>query len=167
MVGPVTEQWKTFPGDERYSVSNWGRIRNNKKGVIVKGSLGNHGYWQFRLGRYGKVKLTHRMVAETFIGPPPDSTRIFINHKDGDRVNNRADNLEWVTCKENSTHALHTGLYKLGTERKSAKLTDADIPKIRILLEHLVNDTVIADAFGVTQATIRLVKTGRNWSHVD
>lgn len=85
-----------------------------------------NGYKQVKIGY--KHVYVHRLVAAAFIANP--DRKPFVNHKDGNKSNNHVDNLEWVTAKENSHHALIAGLYKtykcilcekqyLGTGKKS------------------------------------------------
>lgn len=101
------EQWKKYPFDERYQVSNTGLIKG-QNGQILKGSKNNAGY--FRIGLYtnGKAifKFVHRMVLETFL-PCENMENLQVNHKDGNKENNTLNNLEWVTRSENLKHSIH------------------------------------------------------------
>lgn len=101
------EVWKDIPGfNGRYGVSNTGRVRR-----IVRCSKHSAGYSVAALrgdGRY-KHKYVHRLVAEAFIGPPP-FPKAQVNHKNGDKADNRVENLEWSTNSENGRHAHRTGL---------------------------------------------------------
>jgi hypothetical protein len=105
---------------ERYSISNQGQVRDDKTEKIKKayptGGNENRRYYTVSVYRddikkYAFVYL-HRMVAEHFLPEPPES-RYVINHKDNDTSNNSADNLEWLTQKEN------TQLRRRGISRKS------------------------------------------------
>ena len=109
------EVWKDVVGYEgRYMVSNLGNV----KSLLYRGHSGEHlmsitkhhtGYSIVSLGKNPKKQgLVHVLVASAFIENPENKP--FVNHIDGDKSNNRVDNLEWVTSKENVQHAIRTGL---------------------------------------------------------
>lgn len=128
----MKEIWKPVKGYEGlYEVSNTGRVKSVER--TVKSYNGwNRTFHEKILTLHSskittrhpkpmyhvelwkdnkrKVPMIHRLVAEAFI-PNPDG-KPQVNHIDGDRSNNRVDNLEWVTCSENSMHAYKTGLSK-------------------------------------------------------
>ena len=97
----MDEQWKVVRGHRNYEVSNMGRVRNVKTGRILKPFNSGNGYLLIDLGRNYRVKL-HRLVALMFCGPRRG--RPVVNHKNRDRHDNRACNLEWVTYAENTRH---------------------------------------------------------------
>jgi hypothetical protein len=105
------EQWRACaPG---YEVSNQGRVKSLAK-VVPNGAGGKpmqerilktwktNGYLYVGLGRNFKTTV-HRLVAAAFL--EPDDSRPHVNHKNGFRADNRAENLEWVTSSENHLHA--------------------------------------------------------------
>ena len=106
------EEWKNYPFDTRYQVSNYGNIKG-QKGNILKGSINNAGYKRIGLYSDGKAvfKFVHRMVMETF-SPCANSDDLIVNHKDGNKLNNSVDNLEWTTSAENKRHGIKNALYK-------------------------------------------------------
>jgi len=99
----------------RYLVTDDGRVFSmnyrKRQGIAeLHQSVGNNvrcgGY--FRVNVDGCPTYVHRIVAECFVPRPPGATEV--NHKDGNKLNNRASNLEWVTHLENVRHAYRTGL---------------------------------------------------------
>lgn len=128
------EIWKPVKNYEGlYEVSNIGRVRsltryvtnydiNNKNyskrlyiGKIIKGTIQKTGYKRVILsnGKQKDYKFVHQLVAESFIPNPENKS--CINHKNGRKLDNRANNLEWCTYKENNRHAQNTGLWKTVT----------------------------------------------------
>ncbi len=106
------EEWRDIPGYEgRYQASNLGRIRSKERGLLSP-FLSRGGYLIATILRDGKRYGTgaHRLVATAFIPNPENKPQI--NHKNGDKLDNRPENLEWVTCSENQLHShrvLHSG----------------------------------------------------------
>lgn len=115
------EQWKKIEGFENYSVSNNGQVRNDKTGRILKTYKKPSGYIQVQMGRKTVPKYIHRLVAQAFI--PNVSNKPQINHKNGNKGDNRADNLEWVTASEN---ALAYG-YDIRIEHKKKKIIATNV----------------------------------------
>lgn len=96
--------------NNKYQVSNYGRIRIKKSGYLKKLSLNGNGYFIVHLSNRVKKKkaLVHRLVAEAFIDNP--NSYPIVNHKNGNKTDNRVDNLEWCTNKMNVEHAWKSGL---------------------------------------------------------
>lgn len=97
---------KRIPNYENYWIYDNGNVFNENSGNILKGSIGEHGYKYYRLSKNNKKKMfyEHRLVAEAFLDNPNNLP--VVNHKDGNKLNNNANNLEWVTYSEN-TQAWH------------------------------------------------------------
>lgn len=109
------EKWRDVVGYEGlYKVSDLGRIYSISSNKLLFECKTNDGYIRNCLTKNGgqKLKRFHRIVAESFI-PNPDKLPQ-VNHIDGDKSNNRVNNLEWVTAKENIDHAVKLGLIKSG-----------------------------------------------------
>lgn len=115
-------KWKPIPGYEaNYEVSDNGEFRRIKDSRTLKVFITEAGYGRVFLYKNSVRKsfLAHRLVAETFLGEPPASDSQ-VNHKDGQKLNNAVDNLEWCTASENMKHSFGIGL----RENNKAKLLE-------------------------------------------
>jgi hypothetical protein len=105
----INENWKEIPfeilGKNNYFVSDLGRFKNNKN--IIKTNYSNDsGYIRIAINK--KLYLLHRLIALTFLENPQNKE--FVNHKDGNKLNNSLSNLEWATCLENNLHKINNGM---------------------------------------------------------
>ena len=109
----MKEEWKIIKDFENYSVSNFGNIKNNITGKVLKLRINKTGHLTVNVkpnGRYEKSKTfkLHREIAIAFI-PNPNNLPI-INHKDGNKLNNDINNLEWSSVSYNMKHAYDNNL---------------------------------------------------------
>jgi hypothetical protein len=164
-----------------YEVSDLGRVRSvarafvdargrthRRPGRVLR--LGRHkdGYAMVDLSRGGAKRclLVHRLVAGAFLPNPEQKAEV--NHRDGNKTNNRLGNLEWATRPENMRHAFAAGLYSRGkgSDALNAKLTEGDIPTIRARLAAGHSQRSVARDYGVSKHTIYSIQKGLTWLHV-
>lgn len=123
------EEWKNIEGyEEKYLISNLGNIKSlydknmNPREKILKLRKGKSGYLYCNLWKGSKSKTVkpHRLVAQHFLENVNNLP--CVNHKNGIKTDNRLENLEWCTSKDNTRHAMkmglmkHTNLFKSGNE---------------------------------------------------
>lgn len=159
------EAWRPVVGHETtYSVSSLGRVRREapgygtRPGRILSAWPGTDGRLRVTLSTNNlrSVHPVHRLVAHAFLGPCPDGHEV--NHVDGDRLNNEASNLEYVTRAENMAHAVKRGLTASGERHGHAYLSDARARRIRWLATRYDNRT-IARRLGIGEGVVsRLVR---------
>lgn len=117
----MSEVWKPVAGYEGlYEVSNFGRVRRTR---TLRDEKVAQGYRAVTLSKCNaqKLCLVHRLVATAFCEKPIGCD--VVNHKDNNPANNHADNLEWVTQKENVRHAASVGVR---TIRRVARMGDSE-----------------------------------------
>jgi len=169
----IQENWLPVVGHENdYEVSDTGKVRHLKNGwaKIVGGSINKHGYVCVKLYLYKgvndfvcKTKLSHQLVALAFLDNP--YKKRCVNHKNGIKTDNRLSNLEWVTHKENSQHAVNTGLNQnKGEVHKDAKLTEIEVMQIRNSPLGYRNLAKIYTHVSIS--TITQAKQGKTWKHL-
>lgn len=130
------EMWKPIDGLPNYMISNYGRVKSlnyKQKGYeqILKTSISRNGYNVINISNgndYKKISI-HRAVAKAFL-PTPVPFKTEINHKDGNKLNNYYENLEWCSRQENVSHAFKNGLAEPGTKYKK---------RCRLAIEFLEN----------------------------
>lgn len=183
------EIWKDIPGYEgHYQASNFGRIKSLQRKVRFTGrwnkellrlipekilkhenKINGAGYYGVVLGR-GKSEMVHRLVCLAFNGLPT-KTKFQVNHKDCNKLNNHAKNLEWISHKKNMRHAVKNGRFiehnKKCSERWSgaknvkAKLNEQQIIEIRN--SKGIIQTELAKKYGVSQSMISAILIRKSW----
>lgn len=174
----MIENWKPVLGYEgRYEVSDIGNVRSlnfaRRVGHVKQLSLvevrgQSRGYLHVLLydGSGRKMRPVHQLVAEAFVGARP--TGMQVNHKDADRKNNAAINLEWVTGSENIKQAVRMGhlVARLGEQHKGAKLSEKEVREIIALKTSGYGRSKLARIYGVSKGAIDGIVDGVNWRHV-
>ena len=140
-----------------YEITKNGDVINKKTGRKVKPQVNGRGYYRISIGK--KLMFIHRLVAEKYI-PNPDN-KPQVNHIDGNKLNNRVENLEWVSNQENHYHAIKNGLLKRGEECSWAKLSKMQVDFIR---EHSeIDSKEMAKVFGVSDSHVREIRRNESW----
>ncbi len=163
------EQWKATPFPN-YEVSNLGRVRRSMPGKgtfagrLLRAGRGGVGYLTVAPVIDGRnvTHCVHVLVALAFCQPVEGAR--FVNHRDGNKSNNHATNLEWVTQKQNGEHAAATGLLVEGSRHYRAKLTDAQVEAMRE--ERWLLGTsfrVLGEKYGVSITTVHSAVHGQTY----
>jgi hypothetical protein len=174
----MKEQWVSIKGwGGKYLISNFGRMKSIggkfktrcPDGYITIGSIDTLGYRVITMRSPGRVeqKRVHSLVASAFLTKPDTENTYWVNHKDGNKLNNNLDNLEWVTPKGNADHAVITGLHDLkGEKHPMSKLTKENVLEMRRLRKEGFTHEKIASMFGVCRRQAGDVINGVNWGWI-
>jgi hypothetical protein len=179
----MIEIWKDIKGfEELYQVSNFGRLKRLQRKIVTKDNvsktlpkkillqyINRKGYSVITLNKNKKGIISthsiHQLVAKAFISNP--NNKYTVNHINGIKTDNRVENLEWATQRENVKHAYDTGLKKCmkGSKNHSAKLTETDVKQIRRLLTHNTQRE-LARVFKVSDGAISFIANNKTWKHI-
>lgn len=109
---------KQIEGHPLYSADESGRIYGHYRNKFLVPQKHNKGYYyiELRVNKKRVLKLIHRLIAQTFIPNPENKPQV--NHINGDKTDNRVENLEWCTNSENQIHAHLNGLKKFPLNKK-------------------------------------------------
>jgi hypothetical protein len=194
-INPITtEIWKPVIGYEGfYNVSNLGNVKRiasyrwgrshalRMPNGNIKPVLNGHGYPIIKLHKKGILahKILHSVVCAAFIGPKPKG--FHTNHKDGNKTNNRLDNLEYCTPRENSKHAMEHGLVatglRTGVFTHPEGIRRGELNGMSVLKEDSVNEirnlsnkgwtrVALAKMYGVDRTNISCIVLRKTWKHI-
>ncbi len=157
--------------EKKYAITKDGRVWSYpkytlKSGCWRKSGFDKNGYLIIPLWKENKqyIRKIHRLVAEAFIPNPKNKPQV--NHKNGIKNDNRIENLEWVTNKQNHEHAMKNGLYIniIGEKHYKAKLTENNVKEIKKHPE--ITQKTFAERFGVNRWQIYAIRHGITWKHI-
>jgi len=187
-----SEEWRPIIGYESlYEVSSIGRVRSlsfrNRvccvpRIAILRQKL-SRGYCKITLYQDGKKKTVsvHRLVATSFIDDKRDVLQLQVNHRDSNKTNNRRTNLEWVTPKENTDHAIrannwpsgvrHGSITKPETRPRGSRTNTATITEVAaaIIKRRIVNGERplrISEDMCISVNVVYRIRANSTWRHV-
>lgn len=158
--------YQAFPDGRIQSLaSKW---KSRKEGKFLTPNLVESGYHHASLTKEGKLHTYrwHRLIAETFVENL--SNLLYVNHKNGIKTDNRAENLEWCTLAQNAQHAYRTGLAhgRKGIKHHNARLSEEDVKQIYLLSAQGLTPKEIAAHFNVSKSLVSAIKVGKRWGHL-
>jgi hypothetical protein len=173
----MSEEWRDIPGFEgKYQVSTLGNVRSIDRtvgsrvysGRILRPRLEKRGYLRLTLssGSFRKTDSVHRLVAIAFIENPQNLPAV--NHIDGNKTNNKLENLEWVTHSQNSNHAVDTGLFDhiSGEGSHLSKFKNEDILEVVNLLKEGKTPSEVSRITKISRPVCAKINLGKAWRRV-
>lgn len=160
----MVEQWRNVPNAPGYEVSDKGRIRSTNKSATGDPKplipVIRKGYAEVRIMK-GKAVSVHGLVLAAFVGPRP--TDMECRHLNGDPLDNRLENLKWGTRAENYADRRIHGTSSDGERHGNSKI---DNETARAICAAPGKPRDVAKAFGVSAATVGIIKRGQSWRRV-
>ena len=171
----MIELWKEINDAPEFQISNLGRVktphRTSKWGRATKVHPSRIIEYDDTVSKYQQLDIrvngkryreyVHRLVAQYFIPNPENKPEV--NHIDGNKSNNRFDNLEWVTHKENCHHAFNTGLSPKGEKHGRSKITREIVNEVKYLHSKGLSQRKVAKIVGISQPSVWGILNGKIW----
>lgn len=155
-----------------YMISNFGRIKRLagyrcKSERLMECNIRKDKYIIVHLSKNGKQKIfyVHQLVLETFIGPRPNG--MVCRHLDGNRTNNKLENLRWGTYDENEQDKARHGTLRKGININTAKLKNKDILEIIELSDNGMSDQEISKKYFISRRNVNDIKNRKTWKHIN
>lgn len=160
---------KDIPGFPDYQASDDGHIWSKKTGKFIRERIpGKSKYYMINLSIDHRCQTfqVHKLVAFAFIDNPDNY--MVINHKNGNKFDNRPENLEWCTPKHNTEHAHKTGLVHpaKGLQTNNGHFEESDIREIFRLHEEGYTNSQIAFRYNVTKGAINCIINRKTYKWV-
>ena len=166
----MNEQWRPVVGHPKYEVSNYGRVISYKrsKSKFLALHLNRDGYVLVPFCENGSLSKAsvHSVVLRAFMGPPPPGHEC--HHKNDIKDDNRLENLEWLTKKQNIAHRIHRGACGVGSAHPKAKLTEDDVRAILSKYDKFERGGIkkLSVEYGVSFGIVSAIIHRRTWRHI-
>lgn len=171
----MDEHYRSIEGFPGYRVSRNGEVQSCRSRAarkkladswsLLKPIPRRGGYLTVNLGGGPRkvARYIHHLVLEAFVGPRPPG--LICCHNDGDRTNNRLENLRWDTYEANEADKLRHGTRRMGSQAR-AKLNEEEVLEIRRLRSQGARFASIAEMFGVSHQNVKAIVYRRSWRHL-
>lgn len=161
--------FKVCSVDNMYSISDKGEVYSHFTNRLLNPYISKRGYYVVNVRVNGKRKSysVHRLVAENFLEPIEGKTDV--NHKDGNKLNNNLDNLEWCDDLDNKRHAWLNGLMRKGEDCSKTGLKESTVRLVCSVLEKSFTiGEILLELQGepVNRSTILNIRSFRSWKHI-
>lgn len=167
MVKAQGMEFREIPCSPGIKVSRCGLVLNNESSTsfIMSSRVMNEGYERIQYTVNGKLiyRNVHRLVALAWVENDDPDNKLFVNHIDGNKLNNNADNLEWVTHRENIIHAVKTGLRVSKGKKNTSK------EKIKAIRETDISTTSyrkLAKKYNINKTTAKKIYNWETFKNV-
>lgn len=159
--------WQTFDLNPIYEVSDLGEVRRADNGYVLKPSTTHNGYLYVQLWANGKGRnwRLNRLVLITFTGLDPDPKKVQVAHVNGNRIDNRLDNLAWKDPRGNYLDRIEHGT-QVCISTHNQKLTPEDRAVMRNFYANGQTATALADRFNCSVRHVRTIVAGSRWTKV-